>query len=59
MSERNFVADKDKEIKPISQAYFHGEDWKKCPVCGHSFEYWTAYYNKKRCPQCGQLFNLK
>lgn len=53
----------------IGIAYFHGEDWYKCPNCGEQFEYYEAYYERcgfKRadeqrtyiCPKCKKKFRI-
>ena len=60
-----------KEIKrPYSVAFFHGEDWYKCPDCNRNFEFYDVIYGRygfkeidkdKRIYQCkcGCLLDMR
>lgn len=50
--------DLEKEVVPFHMAYFHGEDWYKCPSCGGNFEYFQAFFNENKCPNCGQKIKI-
>lgn len=52
-------------------AFFHGEEWYRCPYCGKAFEIWSAVYgndgihkvaNQDGCEvfqcSCGEMFKI-
>lgn len=39
--------DKAEVKKALFEAYFHGEQWFKCPHCGRSFEYFDAFFERE------------